>query len=194
MLILLLVLLYGAVAIAMSLAIAKAIRSVDDEQRAAQRRTEAWEELLSNRDTEKGHDMSDIWDEMVQSVRMRGFHHESASEFVAAEPGLWAEFAHFVQEVGELSRAMRNDTPLEAQVEWADCVIALTSIAPILGIENPDEIIREKLAADEGRGWQHSGEDAPGLFDEEWEHVTEPGVTHWALNGKAPADNGTQGV
>lgn len=138
--------------------------------------------------------MSSVFSDAVQSVMRRGFHHETASAFVVANPLLMAQMNRFDEEKGELARAIRQGDFAAAAEEAVDCHIVLSQIFHELGIVDPEAAIRDKLAADEGRGWQHSGEDAPGLFDEEWEHVTEPGVTHWALNGKAPADNGTQGV
>lgn len=49
--------------------------------------------------------------------------------------GLPATFMWFVEEVGELSRALARGTPEELEGEFADCAAWLSTLASIAGVD-----------------------------------------------------------
>jgi NTP pyrophosphatase (non-canonical NTP hydrolase) len=58
--------------------------------------------------------------------------------------GLWKTFAWFVEEVGELSRALLRKDKKEAEEEFADVLAWLCTLASIRGIRMEEAIVRYK--------------------------------------------------
>ena len=63
-----------------------------------------------------------------------------------ASRGIDGTFRWFVEEVGELSRALRDDDPDSLREEFADCLAWLSTLASLKGIDLT-EAAREKYAA-----------------------------------------------
>lgn len=58
--------------------------------------------------------------------------------------GLDKTFNWFVEEVGELSRAIRKKNPEKIREELADCLAWLLSVASILGVDAEDAMDKYK--------------------------------------------------
>jgi NTP pyrophosphatase (non-canonical NTP hydrolase) len=54
--------------------------------------------------------------------------------------GVEGDFRWFVEEVGELARALRSGDPAKLQEEFADCLAWLSTLASITGIELEDAL------------------------------------------------------
>lgn len=52
-----------------------------------------------------------------------------------ADRGIDGTFRWFVEEVGELSRALRDDDPASLREEFADCLAWLSTLASLKGID-----------------------------------------------------------
>ena len=63
-----------------------------------------------------------------------------------AKRGIDGTFRWFVEEVGELSRALRDDDPASLREEFADCLAWLSTLASLNGIDLTDAA-GEKYAA-----------------------------------------------
>jgi NTP pyrophosphatase (non-canonical NTP hydrolase) len=63
-----------------------------------------------------------------------------------AARGVDGTFRWFVEEVGELSRAVRDDDPASLQDEFADCLAWLSTLASLKGIDL-GEAARRKYSA-----------------------------------------------
>jgi NTP pyrophosphatase (non-canonical NTP hydrolase) len=60
--------------------------------------------------------------------------------------GLHATFSWFIEEVGELSRALRRGQPEELAGEFADCAAWLATLASIAGVDLEEAIARKYSA------------------------------------------------
>lgn len=49
--------------------------------------------------------------------------------------GQWSTYAWFVEEVGELARALRNDDRPNLEAEFADCLAWLVTLASVAGVD-----------------------------------------------------------
>jgi hypothetical protein len=99
----------------------------------------------------------DIFREAAGSVDRRGFFNIAPG--LTKHEGVMAQHVRLVEEVGELSRALRKDDGSDEAYrarceELADVVIVCASMAHVLGIDLWAEIQR-KLKADELRGLLH---------------------------------------
>lgn len=104
----------------------------------------------------------------VDSVMRRGFHSAKASQFVYQDTLLTAQVVRLSEEVGEVNRTLRKGDGPGMLSELADVMIVCCQIAYRLDVsgEELQDAILDKLAADDKRGWLHSGGTVPLVADE----------------------------
>ncbi len=68
---------------------------------------------------------------------LRGFQDLMARTYLERDRkrGRWPTFAWLVEEVGELSRAMREDDPASLREEFSDLLAWLASLANLCGVD-----------------------------------------------------------
>ena len=81
--------------------------------------------------------MSEDENEWADALGVRQFQETIEAIYLARDSarGATGTFAWFVEEVGELSRAIRNDDRDNLHEEFADCFAWLASLASIKGVD-----------------------------------------------------------
>jgi phosphoribosyl-ATP pyrophosphohydrolase len=106
-----------------------------------------------------------IFEDAVASVKDRGFYD---SDNPANSWGLiMGQVLRLVEEVGEVARALRKRQTEQILIEIADVVIVCANLFHVVAQETNcpyslEQVILDKLAADEARGRLHAGHPGSG--------------------------------
>jgi NTP pyrophosphatase (non-canonical NTP hydrolase) len=111
-------------------------------------------------------DIRTLQEMAVRSVQERGFYDNLPP--VVDDRLLMAQWLRFVEEVGELSRALRKGNG--AADEMADVLIVLFQLAHVLGVDL-EAATPDKLQRDEARGHLHNGAPAEPYLPPDAESV-----------------------